>query len=170
MRPRSPDWAAVCDLGGRWSGLGSSAVGERSGELFARLDVEFAIAVGKVHLDGAERDEEGLRDLLVGVALGGELDDAELGGGEGVAAGLCDATGAGAGEAQLVARVEAPAAGSILGGGILVLPAVRPEVVLMDIRMPGLDGIIFMKLDVRDRAAAIVFAYDHGVVSAGSAP
>jgi DNA-binding NarL/FixJ family response regulator len=31
-------------------------------------------------------------------------------------------------------------------------------------------GGIFMKLDVRDRAAAIVFAYDHGVVSAGSAP
>jgi DNA-binding NarL/FixJ family response regulator len=28
---------------------------------------------------------------------------------------------------------------------------------------------IFMKLDVRDRAAAIVFAYDHGVVSPGSA-
>jgi DNA-binding NarL/FixJ family response regulator len=28
-------------------------------------------------------------------------------------------------------------------------------------------GSIFMKLDVRDRAAAIVFAYDHGVVSPG---
>jgi DNA-binding NarL/FixJ family response regulator len=27
---------------------------------------------------------------------------------------------------------------------------------------------IFMKLDVRDRAAAIVFAYDHGVVSPGA--
>jgi DNA-binding NarL/FixJ family response regulator len=26
-------------------------------------------------------------------------------------------------------------------------------------------GGIFMNLDVRDRAAAIVFAYDHGVVS-----
>src|SRR5215207_4545020 len=31
-------------------------------------------------------------------------------------------------------------------------------------------GSIFTKLDVRDRAAAIVFAYDHGVVSPGSAP
>jgi DNA-binding NarL/FixJ family response regulator len=31
-------------------------------------------------------------------------------------------------------------------------------------------GSIFMKLDVRDRAAAIVFAYDHGVVSPGSTP
>jgi DNA-binding NarL/FixJ family response regulator len=31
-------------------------------------------------------------------------------------------------------------------------------------------GSIFMKLDVRDRAAAIVFAYDHGVVSPGSEP
>jgi DNA-binding NarL/FixJ family response regulator len=30
-------------------------------------------------------------------------------------------------------------------------------------------GSIFTKLDVRDRAAAIVFAYDHGVVNAGSA-
>jgi DNA-binding NarL/FixJ family response regulator len=28
-------------------------------------------------------------------------------------------------------------------------------------------GSIFMKLDVRDRAAAIVFAYDHGVVNPG---
>ncbi len=31
-------------------------------------------------------------------------------------------------------------------------------------------GSIFMKLDVRDRAAAIVFAYDHGVVSPGAMP
>ena len=31
-------------------------------------------------------------------------------------------------------------------------------------------GSIFTKLGVRDRAAAIVFAYDHGVVAPGSAP
>lgn len=31
-------------------------------------------------------------------------------------------------------------------------------------------GSIFMKLGVRDRAAAIVFAYDHGVVSPGAMP
>ena len=31
-------------------------------------------------------------------------------------------------------------------------------------------GSIFIKLGVRDRAAAIVFAYDHGVVSPGSSP
>ena len=31
-------------------------------------------------------------------------------------------------------------------------------------------GAIFTKLDVRDRAAAIVFAYDHGVVSPGAMP
>jgi DNA-binding NarL/FixJ family response regulator len=31
-------------------------------------------------------------------------------------------------------------------------------------------GSIFTKLGVRDRAAAIVFAYDHAVVSPGSAP
>jgi DNA-binding NarL/FixJ family response regulator len=31
-------------------------------------------------------------------------------------------------------------------------------------------GSIFTKLDVRDRAAAIVFAYDHGVVAPGSMP
>jgi len=31
-------------------------------------------------------------------------------------------------------------------------------------------GSIFRKLGVRDRAAAIVFAYDHGVVSPGAAP
>jgi DNA-binding NarL/FixJ family response regulator len=31
-------------------------------------------------------------------------------------------------------------------------------------------GSIFMKLDVRDRPAAIVFAYDHGVVNPGPTP
>ena len=31
-------------------------------------------------------------------------------------------------------------------------------------------GNIFMKLGVRDRAAAIVFAYDHGVVTPGATP
>ena len=31
-------------------------------------------------------------------------------------------------------------------------------------------GSIFAKLDVRDRAAAIVFAYDHGVVAPGAGP
>ena len=31
-------------------------------------------------------------------------------------------------------------------------------------------GSIFTKLGVRDRAAAIVFAYDHGVVSPGATP
>jgi DNA-binding NarL/FixJ family response regulator len=31
-------------------------------------------------------------------------------------------------------------------------------------------GSIFTKLEVRDRAAAIVFAYDHGVVSPGATP
>jgi DNA-binding NarL/FixJ family response regulator len=31
-------------------------------------------------------------------------------------------------------------------------------------------GAIFMKLGVRDRAAAIVFAYDHGVVTPGARP
>ncbi len=31
-------------------------------------------------------------------------------------------------------------------------------------------GNIFSKLDVRDRAAAIVFAYDHGVISPGATP
>jgi DNA-binding NarL/FixJ family response regulator len=31
-------------------------------------------------------------------------------------------------------------------------------------------GAIFGKLGVRDRPAAIVFAYDHGVVAPGSTP
>jgi DNA-binding NarL/FixJ family response regulator len=31
-------------------------------------------------------------------------------------------------------------------------------------------GSIFTELGVRDRAAAIVFAYDQGIVSPGSAP
>ena len=32
------------------------------------------------------------------------------------------------------------------------------------------DGSVFAKLSVRDRAAAIVFAYDHGVVTPGAPP
>ena len=31
-------------------------------------------------------------------------------------------------------------------------------------------GSIFAKIGVRDRPAAIVFAYDHGVVTPGAAP
>jgi hypothetical protein len=71
-----------------------------------------------VHLDGPQGDEEGLRDLLVGLALSGELDDAELGGGERVAAGLWDAAWAGARESQFVACVADQCGGAAAMGEI----------------------------------------------------
>ena len=66
---------------GSRSVAGSGGQSVSAAELFAGFDVELAVAIGEVHLDGAQGDGEGLGDLLVGVALGGELDDAELGGG-----------------------------------------------------------------------------------------
>src|SRR5258705_11543614 len=78
------------------STVSRSVVFESGGQLLARFDVELAVAVGQVHLDGPQGDEEGLRDLLVGLALGGELADAQFGGGGGGGAGLCDAAPAGA--------------------------------------------------------------------------
>src|SRR5215217_3048376 len=85
-------------------------------ELSAGFDVEFPVAVGEVHLDGAQGHEEGLRDLFVGVALGGELDDAELGGRERVAAGLCDAARAGARESLFCACVVDQSGGAAAVG------------------------------------------------------
>jgi DNA-binding NarL/FixJ family response regulator len=52
----------------------------------------------------------------------------------------------------------------------------RPDVVVMDLRtskelciseltVKSHIGRIFVKLDLRDRAAAIVYAYDHGLVT-----
>lgn len=82
--------------------VASSDAGEPRGELTPVFDAELAITVRQVHLDGPQGDEEGLGDLFVGLAFGGELDDPELCRGEGVAAGLGDAAGAGAGEPQLL--------------------------------------------------------------------
>jgi hypothetical protein len=48
------------------------------------------VAVGEVHLDGAQGHEEGLGDLLVGVALAASSTMRSFGGGQRIAAGLCD--------------------------------------------------------------------------------
>jgi hypothetical protein len=47
-------------------------VGSDRGRLAAGVDAEFVEDVGDVGVDGAGREEEGLRDFLVGVALGEE--------------------------------------------------------------------------------------------------
>src|SRR5918994_1850327 len=50
----------------RHARLGGCSVAAQCGrELLAAFDVEFPVAVGEVHLDGAQGDEEGLRDLFV---------------------------------------------------------------------------------------------------------
>jgi len=98
--PRSAGAAEVL------AGLGGCSGAAQCGrELFAGFDVEFSVAVGEVHFDGALGDEQGLGDVFVGVALGGEFDDAELGWCERVAAGLCDSAWAGARESQFLACV-----------------------------------------------------------------
>ncbi|QOC90110.1 response regulator transcription factor [Micromonospora craniellae] len=77
------------------------------------------------------------------------------------------------------------------GAEALVLAAsLRPDVVLMDLRMPGMDGVtaigrlaasgspvkvlvqthllhVYAKLGVNDRAAAVAAAYDRGLLTPG---
>ena len=61
--------------------------GERVGELAAAGDLELAIDMAEVPLGGLGGDEQRLRDLAIGQALGGEPCDAQLAGGQRVAAG-----------------------------------------------------------------------------------
>jgi DNA-binding NarL/FixJ family response regulator len=49
-------------------------------------------------------------------------------------------------------------------------PEIAAQLSLAEATVKTHIGSIFSKLDVRDRAGAIVYAYDHGVVSPGSPP
>ena len=60
----------------------SAGAGERPGQLRAAADVELAVRVAEVPLDGLDGDEQGVGDLPVALAGGGELGDAALAGSE----------------------------------------------------------------------------------------
>src|SRR5205823_2148805 len=76
------------DLAGRGSAHGT-------GELGSGADAELAVGVGEVDLDCLDGDVEGLCDLLVGHAVGGEMGDAAFADGQGVHAGQHEPAGAG---------------------------------------------------------------------------
>jgi len=52
--------------------------GGNRGQLSASADFELGIGAGEVDLDRVHRDEQALRDLRVGQALGGEVSDSLL--------------------------------------------------------------------------------------------
>ncbi|WP_327003113.1 response regulator [Dactylosporangium sp. NBC_01737] len=69
--------------------------------------------------------------------------------------------------------------GSVEDGAAAIRTAaqLRPDVVVMDIRMPKTNGIakthvsrVLIKLGLRDRVQAVVFAYQHGLVVPGEGP
>jgi DNA-binding NarL/FixJ family response regulator len=65
---------------------------------------------------------------------------------------------------DLIAAVRA-----VAGRGAWFDPGVAPALAC-EATVKTHVGSIFAKLGVRDRAAAIVFAYDHGVVTPGVTP
>jgi len=79
--------------------------GERVRELVAAGDLELAVDAVQMRLGGLGRDEQRLRDLAIGEALGGETCDPQLAGGQRVAAGDRVASWLGAGGDQLRARL-----------------------------------------------------------------
>src|SRR5581483_1397395 len=74
--------AGAAPLRGRHRGRPGGGAAERGGEPRPRVDLELPVDVGQVGLDGAEADEQGLRDLPVAHAPGGELGHPELGWGQ----------------------------------------------------------------------------------------
>src|SRR5262245_45905879 len=92
-----------------------SPVVERSGELIARVELEFAEDAGEVTLDGAVGDEQNLCDLPVGEVLAGELGDPTLARCERLEPGQDDPPGprAGGPELGLGARRESCRAGAV---------------------------------------------------------
>ena len=73
--------------------------------LVATRDAELAVGALEVRLGGRGGDEQRLRDLAIGQPLGGQPGDAQLAGGERVAAGDRVAPWLGAGGDQLRARL-----------------------------------------------------------------
>src|SRR3954447_8290425 len=126
---RVPIWKVCMEPGSRrrrrlasWEpprALGLLAL-ESGGDLGAGADVELAIRVGQVSLDGSHPHEQRLCDLTIGRPIGGQLCHPQLTRGERIAATDVVATRAGAGRAQLLARasrqrVRATAHGEVEG-------------------------------------------------------
>src|ERR671925_917879 len=78
--------------------------GQRGGQLGARRDVELAEGVAEVHLDGAQRNEQSLRDLAVGEPFGGHGGDPALAGRERVDTAANETAWASAGGDELLVR------------------------------------------------------------------
>lgn len=74
---------------------------QRDVELGSGADAELFVRSAEVELDGARGHDELSGDVVVGQALGGELGDASLGGGQCVGSGASGAAGARSGAAQV---------------------------------------------------------------------
>ena len=65
------------------------------------VNLKLAVCIGQVQFDGPEGDEQRLRDLLIACALGGQLGDTPLAGGQSVGTDASPPSGSAAGGAQL---------------------------------------------------------------------
>jgi hypothetical protein len=112
----------------RVSAASSSRTGDAQGvsQAVTRADVKLAVGVSEMGLDGLGGDEQGLGNLGIAQALGGELGGPAFRGGEGVSAAMGRAPRPGAGGVQLVTRVGLEHGGAHLVGQLQGFAQWRP--------------------------------------------
>jgi hypothetical protein len=93
----------------RVSAASSSGTGDAQGvtQVVTRADVKLAVGVSEMGLDGLGGDEQRLGNLGIAEALGGELGDPALRGGEGVSAAMGRAPRPGASAQAMGGRTSA---------------------------------------------------------------